>query len=128
MVNLPGLVAMFVLVIAACSSIRKKPPLLTGDICTIDEGNGTFGVVKILLMESDRVHVKMYSNKFYTRPEMIDPTSLSMGEFDEVEIATGIPHLPYEKLDFNSLKPEVEANEIVLPEELAAYWVWKRQL
>ena len=127
MVNLPGLVAMFVLVIAACSSIRKKPPILTGDICTIDEGNGTFGVVKILLVASDHIHVKMYSNKFYSRPEMIDPASLSMGDFDDDETAISVLHLPYEKLEFNALKPEVEANEIVLPEELEAYRVWKRQ-
>ncbi|MES2773285.1 MAG: hypothetical protein V4722_03825 [Bacteroidota bacterium] len=127
MVTLPGLLAMLILVIAACTSIRKRPALKTGDICTIEESNGWFGVVKVLKIDTDRIHVKMYQDKFYSRPEMIDPASLSMGDIAYDESGITMAHLPYQKPEFNALKPEVEANEIVQPEELDAYRVWKRQ-
>lgn len=127
MVSIPGLVAMFILVIAACSSIRKRPSLKTGDICTVQEGNGWFGVVKVLKIDADRIHVKMYQNKFYSRPEMIDPASLLMGDVAYDESGITMAHLPYQKPEFNAMKPEIEGNELVLPEELEAYRFWKRQ-
>ena len=127
MVSLPGLLAMFILVIAACTSIRKRPSLKTGDICTVQEGNGWFGVVKVLLIDADRIHVKMYQNKFDTRPEMIDPDSLFMGPVDPEENGITMAHLPYQKSEFNAMKPEVEAYEPVTPEELEAFRIWKRQ-
>ncbi|MEO7310815.1 MAG: hypothetical protein ABIX01_10490 [Chitinophagaceae bacterium] len=126
MINLTGLVAVFILIAAACTSIRKKPALLTGDICTIDEGHGLFGVVKVLAIDNDRIHVKMYTNKFYSRPEMIDATTLSMEVTEDDPETPGIPHLPYVKVDFHALKPEVEATEAVYAEELEPYRIWKR--
>ena len=127
MVSLPGLLAMFILVIAACTSIRKRPSLKTGDICTVQEGNGWFGVVKVLLIDADRIHVKMYQNKFDTRPEMIDPASLFMGAVQHDENGITLAHLPYQKSEFNAMKPEIEAYELVTPEELEVYRIWKRQ-
>jgi len=127
MVNLPGLVAMFILVMAAVSSIRKRPPVKAGDICTIDEGNNYFGVVKVLLVNADRVHVKMYINKFPFRPEKLDLTTLTMGNTEDEEGDLGNPHIPFDKPEFNAMKPEVEGNEFVTPEEMEAYREWKRQ-
>ena len=127
MVSIPALVAILILVILACSSIRKRPGVKTGDICTVEEGNGQFGVVKVLMVDADRIHVKMYQNKFFSRPEMIDPATLFMGEIVYDESGITMAHLPYQKPEFNALKPEVEGNELVLPEELEAYRFWKRQ-
>ena len=121
MVNLPGLVAMFILVIAACSSIRKKPPLKTGDIYSVDLGNNSFGVMKVLMIASDRIYVKKYIDLFQYRPEMIDASSLTMGGVEMNEGEDGVFHIiVFDKVDFNALKPEVAANEVVTPAELAA--------
>jgi hypothetical protein len=62
---------------------RLPDGLSAGDICLIESGFGGFGIVKILALEPSTVHIRLYKEKFATRPDCIDATGLSLGTIKE---------------------------------------------
>jgi|GEM_PF-4660390 len=118
-----GLITMFIIVIAFCTSIRKKPTFKTGDICTIDMGAGKYGVIKILAIEPERVHIKVFSNTYIGRPEHVDVQLLTTITFDEAE-NHATEHVPLEKGDFNKLDAETVGSQGVTREEANTYLAW----
>ena len=67
-----------------------------GGIYSIDNGDGKFGVVKILKLEPGVVHVRVYKNKFAARPTSVQLDELSLGSVkdkdgwrSQISIATG---------------------------------------
>ena len=98
----------------------------TGSICTVENGDGDYGVAKVLVIEDGAVHVKIYKNKYKTRPTEVDLNSLSLGSFDDPE-GFGIGHIPLQKAGFDKWNPEVIATQEVAEEELEGYNIWKNQ-
>lgn len=39
---------------------QPKKKIKAGSICSVDDGDGKFGIVKILVIEEEIIHVKMY--------------------------------------------------------------------
>ena len=118
-----GLVFMFIIVIAFCSSIRKRPTLKTGDICTIDAGNGKYGIIKILSIEPERIHIKLFANRFIVRPEKIDIADLYMLSVDD-EAANCAEHLPMDKGNFTKLDAQTVGSQSITREEANNYLTW----
>jgi hypothetical protein len=61
---------------------RLPDGLSAGDICSIESGSGGFGIVKILALEPGTVHIRLYKEKFASRPNLIDATGVSPEELE----------------------------------------------
>ncbi|HYP02802.1 MAG TPA: hypothetical protein VER76_21635, partial [Pyrinomonadaceae bacterium] len=75
----------------------RKPELKAGGLYSVEDGEGGFRIVKILVLDDSAAHIAIYANKFSTRPTTVDPSALTFEgvddeneEFDEV----GMMHLP----------------------------------
>jgi hypothetical protein len=95
-----------------------------GGLYSVANGNGKFGVVKILVLETDAVHVRIYKQTFLMRPTAIDPKSLTLGPFDDKE-GFSIGHLPLSRRTFESWDPVFLSQESVSDNELDGYKMWK---
>ena len=94
-----------------------------GDLCSVESGDGTYGVVKILKLELEIVHIRLYRNKFEERPRAIDPATLELGTiYDD---SFGIGHLPLGAREFDAWAPRVLAHAAVEAEELEGYEMWR---
>jgi hypothetical protein len=99
-----------------------------GGLYSIVHEYGGFGVVKVLVIERDVVHVRLYKNRFSYRPKTINQTSLTLGTREDVAAGNGsfgIGHLPLSESLFCSWRPVLLAQSTVQPEELEGYEVWK---
>lgn len=103
-----------------CSTRSYKP----GDIYSVDDGEGKFGIVKVLALDPGVIHLRIYKNKFDNRPASIDTKELSLGRLGD-EGGFGIGHIPLDIDGFKAWKPELLTNETVLEEELDGYKIWK---
>lgn len=110
-----GLLSVF-----GCSTTSYKP----GDIYSIDDGKGKIGIVKVLVVEAGVIHLRIYRNKFDSRPKSIDTKELSLGRLGE-EGGFGIGHIPLDIEGFKDWKPELLINERVADNELDGYNIWK---
>jgi hypothetical protein len=82
-----------------------------------------FKVAKILVLEDDGVHIRLYKETFSSRPQVTDTLSLTLGKLGDEEL--GIGHLPLSRGAFVSWDPKLVARENVLPSELEGYQFWK---
>ncbi len=99
------------------------PEWMVGGLYSVWEGNGLFGVVKVLAIDPDIVSVRWYKESFDTRPIEISSGELSLGTADEE--VTGFGHLPLTFKDFAWMFPVFIAEESVSAEELEGYEIWK---
>ncbi len=121
------LFSLFILVIViiySCNNQEKK--LKAGAICTVDDGDGKFGVVKILVIDNEIAHIRIYKNKYNQRPVSINLKTLSMGSIYDKD-GFGIGHTPLDRKGFEDWKPFVITYEEVKVEELEGYEIWKQQ-
>jgi hypothetical protein len=95
-----------------------------GDLCSIVSGQGGYKVVKILKLEDDIVHARLYANRFDERPSSVQPDELELGGIDEESF--GIGHLPLASGEFEAWQPEAIAHQAVEPDELDGYEEWRR--
>ena len=95
-----------------------------GGVYSIDNGDGKFGVVKILKLEPGIVHVRVYKNKFAARPSTIKLDELSMGSIKDKD-GFGMGHLPISEKDFAGWKGVLLTKSEVKADELEGYKLWK---
>ena len=108
-------------------SWKNKPKALkAGAICSVDNGDGKFGIVKILVIDSGITHIRIYKNKYNQRPVSIDSVTLSLGSIYDTDDC-GIGHTPIDRKAFEDLNPEVIRYEEISEEELEGYQMWKEQ-
>jgi hypothetical protein len=98
-----------------------------GSICTIEDGEGKFGIVKVLVINSEEAHLKIYKNKYAQRPAQVDISTLSLGSINDKEGGFGIGHIPLEREGFDNWKPVAVAFEELTEDDLAGYEIWKNQ-
>ena len=106
---------------AADKPVLEMPQ--TGSICSIDNGTDGFRIVKVLVVDKELIHLKLFQNGFRMRPQTIDLGLLRMGADDEDE-GYGMEHIPLFHADFNKWKPEILAFQDVQEGELTGYWQW----
>jgi hypothetical protein len=113
--------------ILSCGSLTgKKADLIPGSICTVDNGDSTFGVVKILVIDDQIAHLKVYKNQYRVRPSEIDLKTLSIGTLHDKD-GFGIGHIPIARKGFDNWKPVIIGFEKVSKEDLEGYEIWKNQ-
>ena len=107
----------------ACTS-GGDVALTSGGLYSIDNGDGTFGVAKILVLDGEAAHVRTYKNRFTTRPETVDVDQLSLGSIHDSD-GFGMGHLPLTREAFLSWRPRLISVATVTSEELEGYEMWK---
>jgi hypothetical protein len=98
--------------------------LVVGGLYSVETGDGRFGVVKVLALEPGIVHIRLYKNKFRSRPASVDPGTLSLGSVFEGE-DFGIGHTPLDLEGFMNWQPTLLMNTDVADDELEGYRMWK---
>jgi hypothetical protein len=86
--------------------------------------NGSFGVLKVLAVDSNFVHVRVYKDHFPQEPRNLDPAKLSLGTIDDKD-GFGIGHLPLKRQTFANWRPRFLQSGSVTEEELDGYRYWK---
>lgn len=109
----------------ACGGSRVN--LAAGGLYSIEFGDGTYSIVKILAVDDDIVHIRLYKNKFASRPEQVDSSELSLGTIQD-EDGFGIGHLPISRPEFEAWDPQFLQNEGVTEEELEGYRLWQESV
>ncbi len=86
---------------------------------------GRFSIAKVLKLEPDKVHIRIYQQHFAERPRSIDPSALTLGAgFDRDNL--GIGHLPLRLETFMRREPLFLTYKEIEPSELEGYNVWKK--
>jgi hypothetical protein len=111
--------------IAALLGCSPKNDFIAGGLYTIDNGDGSFGIAKILALDDELIHVKVYKNKWTNRPSSVDLSSLSMGSISDKD-GFGIGHLPLGRKTFLNWKPVLVAQQPISEDELDGYNEWKK--
>ena len=103
---------------------RVPADLSAGDVCSVASGGDGYGVVKVLAVESETVHVRVYKEKYGWRPERIETAALSLGSIHDPD-GFGIGHLPLSRPEFGGWEPVRINREKVADEELEGYRMWQ---
>ncbi|HEY1872535.1 MAG TPA: hypothetical protein VGG71_15840, partial [Chitinophagaceae bacterium] len=105
------------LTVLTSSCKERNENIKAGSICTIEAGEGKFGVIKVLVIDDKEAHVKIYKNQYDTRPCKIDITKLSLGSINDTD-GFGIGHIPLDRKEFDKWKPIIAGYEDVSKSEL----------
>lgn len=103
---------------------QPAPSLTVGGLYSIQNGNGSFGVAKVLALDPGVVSVRTYKQSFPERPSSVDPASLSLGSIHDSD-GFGMGHLPITPETFVSWQPVLLLVQSVTEDELDGYRMWK---
>jgi|ERR1039457_5861447 hypothetical protein len=95
-----------------------------GHIYSVADKKG-FRVAKVLAVDTDAVHIRLYKNIFVTRPLEVDESALTLGKAFDPD-GFGIGHLPLSPDEFRTWAPIFIKAGSVLQDELEGYEVWKQ--
>jgi hypothetical protein len=104
-----------------CAQQQSPRP---GSLCSVDDGEGSYRVAKILMVDEQGVHIRLYKNKWKERPKTIDASALTLGSIKDGN-EFGMGHLPLTKKAFAAWKPVVISEQEVKKDELDGYELWK---
>jgi hypothetical protein len=105
-------------------STRNAPSeLFEGAYYSIIDGDD-FSIAKVLKLEPEIVHVRIYKQHFSQRPRSIDPGALTLGSIHDKD-GFGMGHLPLRLATFMESDPIFLTHSELKPEELAGYNLWK---
>jgi hypothetical protein len=112
------------IMILGCDRQKSAPEnWQAGGLYSTREENGQFSVVKILVLEPEAVHVRIYKQTFSARPTSVDPASLTLGAYDKEGFSIG--HLPLSRRTFALSDPVFISQQSVSDNELEGYRMWK---
>ena len=110
------------IILSAC--MTRSESLQVGGLYSIDNGDGSFGVAKLLAVDDSAAHVRVYKNRFAKRPTQVQPAELTLGSINDSD-GFGMGHLPLQREAFLSWKPQLIAVAPTTDEELEGYKMWK---
>jgi hypothetical protein len=96
-----------------------------GEIYSIADEKG-YLVAKVLAVDARAVHVRVYKNKYPTRPLEIDESTLTLGTIHDPD-GFGMGHLPLLREVFRKWQPVFITQASVADEELEGYELWKEK-
>ena len=113
-----------ILVGVLCVGCGRREDWKPGSLYSVTGENGTFSIVKVLARDTGVVSVRLYRERFPTRPSEVDPARLSLGQVGDAE-GFGIGHLPLAERDFALWFPVLVQEGDVSEDELEGYRIWK---
>lgn len=116
----------FTIIFSFFSCGKNNEEIKAGSICTIEDGEGKYGIVKVLVINDFEAHIKIYKNKYNERPTTVDLKTLDIGRIGE-KGGFGIGHAPLDRETFDEWKPIIIAFDKVTEEDLYGYNIWKNE-
>jgi hypothetical protein len=105
-------------------STRNAPSeLFEGAYYSIMDGDD-FSIARVLKLEPEIVHVRIYKQHFPQRPRSIDPAALTLGSIHDKD-GFGMGHLPLRVATFLDSEPMFLTHTEVKSDELEGYNLWK---
>jgi hypothetical protein len=106
-----------------------SPTLVTqwteGGLYVIPKENGAFVLLKILKVDDQGVHVRIFSNVYSMPPTHVDESALYLtGMNDREEGQLGMGHLPISIQSFSGWNAKFIQQSQVAEEELDGYQMW----
>jgi hypothetical protein len=114
--------AIIILLNFACA--MKQPELKVGGLYSVNDGEGSYRIAKILALDDSAVHIRLYKNKYRSRPATVDASLLSLGTIHDKD-GFGMGHLPLSRAVFANWQPVFLFQSTVTDEELEGYEMWK---
>lgn len=98
-----------------------------GGLYAVRNEDGSFSVIKILVLDDAGVHIRAYSNRFPESPRDLNPDSLYITDGDRKPgDSLGIGHLPIMAETFASWKPTyLQRGAEVVEGDLDGYRMWQ---
>jgi hypothetical protein len=90
----------------------------------IDE-QGCYRAMKIVALDADGVHLRLYKNRWKRRPKTVSPSSLTLGTVNDPD-GFGFGHLVLTRREFASRKPALISRADLTPDELEGTKLWKQ--
>ena len=110
------------ILLSACDGDK----LVEGGLYSNRNESGTYSVLKILKLDDNGVHVRLYSNQFDKHPESLDETALHLSGINrKPNESLGMGHLPLSRGSFATWEIRFIKTVPVTKEELAGYNEWK---
>ena len=81
-------------------------------------------MAKVLAVEDKGVHIRLYKNRFKSRPDKVEFSSLTLGTVHDAD-GFGMGHLPLTHRAFRAWQPVFLAESSVAEGELDGYRAWK---
>ena len=117
-------IALALALVGLVSSCRRSPELVVGGLYSIVDDGERFGVAKLLARDDGVCHVRVYKQKFTSRPEKVVLSQLSLGTIHDKD-GFGMGHLPLREESFREWQPVFILKSPVTSEELEGYRMWK---
>jgi hypothetical protein len=116
---------LWIVAVLALSGCATGPQWIEGGMYSTPQDDGTYTVIKILKLDDQGVHIRMYSNVFESLPASIDESTLYMAGVDRgPDEALGMGHAPISRQSFATWGAEFIQQSSVSPEELEGYDMW----
>lgn len=96
-----------------------------GDLYSVEGEAKNYKIAKVLVVDSNAVHIRLYKNTFPERPSNVDPGTLSVGSLRDPD-GFGMDHMPLSRSSFNRWHPRYMTHTSVTDDELQAYKQWKK--
>ena len=108
--------------LSACGG-PARDGLVVGGLYSVKQAN-EYWVTKVLALDNDVVHLRIYRNRYKDRPVSVDPSKLSVGSLKDKD--SGMGHIPLNRKHFTSAwEPRFIMQTEVKEEELEGYNLWK---
>jgi hypothetical protein len=105
------------------SSRVAQSELFEGAYYSILDGDA-FSIARVLKLDPEIVHARIYKQHFPQRPRSIDPGTLTLGTIHDQD-GFGMGHLPLRRSAFMEREPVFITYTEVKAEELEGYNFWK---
>lgn len=102
--------------------VDARSELFEGGYYSVADGP-CFGIAKILKLEPDKVHIRVYKQRFTSRPRSVDIGQLTLGTIHDTD-GIGAGHVPLLLATFRGWEPAFLTYSEVKPDELEGYEVW----
>jgi hypothetical protein len=102
------------------------PPLediVVGGLYATRDEDGSYRIVKVLVVDEFAVHLRSYANRFESLPNKVSSSELSLGGLGRPE-GIGIGHFPLAREAFAREDRILVGSESVADEELEGYRIW----
>jgi hypothetical protein len=114
----------FVAPLTAIACGTKSETIRAGALYSVYGSKGYFQVAKVLATDATGVHVRLYRNRFTSRPSSVDFASLQLGSLHD-KGGVGIGHMPLTHRSFTAWQPKYLAESAVTEDELEGYREWE---
>jgi hypothetical protein len=97
--------------------------IVVGGLYATREEDGSYSIVKVLVVDEVAVHLRCYATRFKELPAQVSSSQLSMGGLGSAE-GFGIGHIPLARQGFDREERVLVGRESVADDELVGYRIW----